>query len=137
MEIIITQWALDSYLDLKHEGAFSAADYKETIRPDVLLLRVYPNDPKFSNAKFWSAATLDKNPISESFKMKWHNLGERRLQLRLSIGLGFKDKLSGNSFLVHAYVKTDPKTERPELAKLMTRVELVRKGRYIERGRLI
>jgi hypothetical protein len=52
MEIIITQWALDSYLDLKHASQFSAKDYRETIRPDVLLLLVFPNHPKFANGKF-------------------------------------------------------------------------------------
>lgn len=136
MEIIITQWALDSYLDLKHDGAFSAGDYRETIRPDVMLLKTYPSHPKFSNGKFWSVATLDKNPIPEGFKMKWHNLGERCVQLRLSVGLGFGDELSGSAFLAHAYVKTDPKAERRELLKLKTRLELIKKGRYIERGRL-
>jgi hypothetical protein len=70
MNIIITQWALDSYLDLKHDGAFSATDYRATIRPDVLLLRVYPTHPKFSNGKFWSIATLNDSPLSDGFKME-------------------------------------------------------------------
>ncbi len=68
--------------------------------------------------------------------MKWHNLGERRIQLRLSVGLGFEEKLASSAFVLHAYVKTDPKAERRELLKLKTRLELIRKGRYIERGRL-
>jgi hypothetical protein len=77
MEIIITQWALDSYLDLKHANQFSAKDYRETIRPDVLLLLVFPDHPKFANGKFWSPASTDGNVLSAGFKMKWHNLGER------------------------------------------------------------
>ena len=39
MEIIITGWALDSYLELKHNKSFSAEHYKTIIRPDVLLLK--------------------------------------------------------------------------------------------------
>ena len=136
MDIIITQWALDSYLDLKHSGAFSATDYRATIRPDVLLLKVYPNHPKFSNGKFWSIATLNKNLLSDGFKMKWHNLGERRIQLRLLVGLGFKGQLTGISCLIQAYVKTGPKAEQREILKLQTRLEMIRQGRYIERGRL-
>jgi hypothetical protein len=31
MEIIITQWALDSYLDLKHANQFSAKDYRKRL----------------------------------------------------------------------------------------------------------
>ena len=64
MEIIITQWALDSYLDLKDATQFSAKDYKETIRPDVLLLLVFPNHAKFSNGKFWSPASVDGNVLA-------------------------------------------------------------------------
>jgi hypothetical protein len=136
MEIIITQWALDSYLDLKHARAFSANEYRETLRPDVMLLKVYPNHPKFSSDKFWSIATLDKSTLAEGFKMKWHNLGERCIQLRLSVGLGFGGQLAGSALLAHAYVKRDAKAERRELLKLKTRLELIRKARYIERGRL-
>jgi hypothetical protein len=136
MEIIITQWALDSYLDLKHACAFSAGEYRERIRPDVMLLKGYPGHPKFSSDKFWSIATLDKNPLPEGFKMKWHNLGERCIQLRLSIGLGFGGILAGSSFLAHAFVKTDAKAEKRELLKLKTRLDLIRKARHIERGRL-
>ena len=46
LEIIITEWALQSYLQLKHQGAFSRDDYKKTIRPDVELLKDgYPSPP--------------------------------------------------------------------------------------------
>lgn len=34
MEIIITQWALDSYLELKAETVFIVEEYKDVIRPD-------------------------------------------------------------------------------------------------------
>jgi hypothetical protein len=45
MEIVITEWALESYLDLKE--VFTKEEYLETLRPDVELLRDFPNNPKF------------------------------------------------------------------------------------------
>lgn len=68
--------------------------------------------------------------------MKWYNLGERCIQLRLPVGLGFGRKLASTALLLHAYVKADPKAEKRELIKLKTRLELIGNGRYIERGRL-
>jgi hypothetical protein len=35
LDIVITEWALQSYLDLKAQGAFTTAEYKQQIRPDV------------------------------------------------------------------------------------------------------
>lgn len=133
MEIIITAWALDSYLELKHNKRFSAADYKNIIRPDVLLLRNFSNSPspKFSSNKFWSPATYHNgSAILGGFKMKWHNLGDKKVQLRLPVGIMSK------AFLLSAYVKTDPKTEARQLAKFKTRLELIRRDQYTECGRL-
>jgi hypothetical protein len=136
MEIVITQWALDSYLELKYAEQFSRTDYSEVIRPDVLLLLQYPNHPKFANNKFWSQATIDGNPLSCGFKMKWHNLGNRRIQLRLPVGLGFPDELIGLAFLLDAYVKSDPKFERRQLSKMRARLQFIKKLNFTERGRL-
>lgn len=136
VSIVLTQWALDSYLDLKHAKAFSASDYKETLRPDAKLLESFPTNEKFSNSKFWSPATVDNNPLPNGYKMKWHNLGENRVQLRLTVGLGFDKELLNTAFLCDAYVKTDPKFEHRQLLKFKTRLELIRKRKYIERGRL-
>jgi hypothetical protein len=136
MEIVITQWALDSYLELKHEEQFSNTDYKGTIRPDVLLLLQYPKNVRFDNGKFWSQATIAGNPLSCGFKMKWHNLGDRRIQLRLPVGLGFPDKLAGLAFLLNAYVKSDAKFEARQLVKMRTRLQLIKKQIIHERGRL-
>lgn len=49
MNIVISQWALDAYLDLKSRQIFSPQEYWGTIRPDALLLRQYPLAPKFKN----------------------------------------------------------------------------------------
>lgn len=130
MDVVITDWALDSYLELKHERQFSTEDYRHTIRPDVLLLRIFPDPPQFGSNKFWSPADSMGVRIAGGFKMKWHHLGERQIQLRLPVGM------MEEAFLFHAYVKTDPKRESRYLAKFKTRLELVRQNRYTERGRL-
>lgn len=51
MDIVITDWALQSYLDLLND--FTEAEYREILRPDAELLKDYPNHPKFDNSKFW------------------------------------------------------------------------------------
>ena len=58
MKVFITQWALDSYLNLKHDQLFSDEYYRETLRPDVLRLKNYPNDPKFDIGKFWGSVEI-------------------------------------------------------------------------------
>ncbi len=131
MEIIITGWDLDSYLELKHEGVFSEEEYKDTIRPDALLLKNYPDNPKFENDKFWSIATdRTGKKIKDGYKMKWHQIGNGKVQLRLTVGI-FDD-----AFLCEAYVKRDESYERRKLAKFNTRLELIRRGTYAENGRL-
>ena len=88
MEIVITSWALDSYLDLKHRQVFTDQEYKTKIRPDVLLLKNYPTEIKFQNSKFWSQATdRSNNRIPDGFKMKWHQVGSGKIQLRLPVGI--------------------------------------------------
>ena len=124
MDIVITEWGLNSYLELKAEGAFSAQEYREKIRPDVLLLKVYPNHPKFSQANFWSPE------IQDGYKMKWHQMGNGKVQIRLPVGL------LGMAHLCEAYVKLDPKKEARMLARFKTHLQLIRLGRFTERGRL-
>ena len=115
---------LDSYLDLKAEKAFSTWEYREKIRPDVLLLKAYPNHPKFSQDTFWSPE------IKDGYKMKWHQMGNGKVQVRLPVGL------LGEAFLCEAYVKLDPKKEARMVARFKTHFQLIRLGRYTERGRL-
>lgn len=130
MEIVITAWALDSYLELKHKNQFAVNDYKITIRPDVLLLKAFPQHPKFANNKFWSPATMNGVTLIGGFKMKWHNLGANRIQLRVPVGM------FSEAYLCNAYVKTDSKAEARQMAKFKTRLELIRRGQYTECGRL-
>jgi hypothetical protein len=131
MEIVITEWALNSYLDLKHKNTFKADFYKSTLRPDVLLLQNYPNEMKFSNSKFWSIATDGLgSKINDGFKMKWHQVGAGKVQLRLPVGI------IGDAFLCESYVKSNEKLEKRKMAKFKTHLELIRKQIYTECGRL-
>lgn len=130
MEIVITQWALDAYLDLKHRQVFSIDEYWGTIRPDVLLLKKYPKDIKFDNGKFWSlAADPDGgNKLSCGYKMKWHQIGNGRVQLRLTVAM------VGDAFLCESYDKLNEKQEKRKLVKFKTYIQLIQRGQYSTRG---
>ena len=131
MDIIITAWALDSYLELKHNRVFSVDEYKKTIRPDALRLDNYPDDSKFKNNKFWSIATdQNGNNIEDGYKMKWHQIGSGKVQLRLTVGI------FAEAFLCEAYVKNDPKTEKRKMARFKVYLEKIRRNEYTENGRL-
>jgi hypothetical protein len=130
MQIVITDWALDSYLDLLQGGAFSRAEYWSILRPDVERLRSYPDDAMFGNHKFWSTASVRNNLIPDGFKMKWHNMGSGRTQLRLPVGIVTK------AFLCAAYVKSNPNAETKALIRFEQHVDLIRKGQFVRRGSL-
>ena len=131
MDIVITAWALDSYLEMKHKKVFSDDEYQNTIRPDVLLMGKYPGDPKFNGNKFWSIATdRSGNRVPGGFKMKWHQVGSGNVQLRLPIGV------MNECYLCEAYVKRDDKLEKRKIARFKTHLELIRRGTFTECGRL-
>lgn len=130
MNIVITQWALDAYLDAKHSGLFGEEYYKRTLKPDALLLREYPNHPKFDNGKFWSPASYNQHIIPNGFKMKWHQVGNGKVQLRLPV------TLTQNAFLCAGYAKRDDKLEKRQLAKFKTHCQLIEEGRFIHCGEL-
>ena len=131
MDIIITQWALDSYLDLKASHVFSEHEYNNIIRQDVLLLKNFPNDIRFKQSKFWSPAQDQSGQmISNGFKMKWHQMGSGQIQLRLPTGM------LNEAFLCQGYVKQNQKQEYRQLAKFKTYLQLIRQNVYTECGRL-
>jgi hypothetical protein len=124
MEIIITEWGLDSYLELKAQRTFTNEEYWKKIRPDVLLLEDYPMHPKFGQSHFWS------QEFANGYKMKWHQMGTGKVQIRLPVGV------FDSSYLCEAYVKENPKQEARKLARFKTHLQLIRLGRVPERGRL-
>ena len=129
MQVVITEWALQSYLDLY--GVFTMEEYHQILRPDAQLLKDYPNNQKFSNNKFWGPCK-DKSGsiIHQGYKMKWHNIGSGLVQLRLLV------VLSNNiAYLCNAYVKDNESTDYREMAKLKTKIQLINEGRFIFRGR--
>ncbi len=132
VDIIITEWALDSYLELVHAKTFSKEEYKETIRPDVERLKVYPNDLKFQVSTFWGRATdLRGQTIQDGYKMKWRQIGNGKVQLRLAIAI-----LGEESFLCRGYVKSDEKVDRREMAKFKNHIRDIHVGNYEYRGLL-
>lgn len=131
MEIIITAWALNSYLELKHKRVFSDKEYKNTLRPDALRIKNYPDDPRFKNDKFWSIATEPNgNKIEDGYKMKWHQIGNGKVQLRLTVGV------LCDAFLCEAYVKENPKVEKRKMARFKVYLKLIKDNEYTENGRL-
>jgi hypothetical protein len=130
--VVITEWALDAYLDLLHAGVFSKVEYRRVIRPDVELLASWPSHPRFASSKFWSVAT-DKagRPIPGAWKMKWHNLGPGKVQLRLGVVIA-----GPQAVLCRAWVKDSDATDKRELAKLKTHVNRIHSGQYVVRGTL-
>ncbi len=126
MDIIITKWALDAYLNLKHQGVFTQDEFEQIIQPDVLLLKQFPQHPKFLNGKFWSFASLKgQTRILHGFKMKWHQIGSGKVQLRLPIM-----QYNHQSFLCEAYVKHNHKVDARKLAKFKVHIQLIMQGNY-------
>lgn len=133
MEIIITQWALNAYLNLVlHQQLITKNEFSSEIKPDVLMLKRFPNEPRFSSGLFWSIARVTKGspPIPNGYKMKWHQIGAGRVQLRLPIGI------LEDAYLCSAYIKQNKKQEQRELAKFKTYLQLIRQNKYNECGKL-
>src|SRR5215218_3244838 len=131
VDIVITECAFQSYLELKHSGVITKEDYWGLVRPDVELLHDFPNHPKFRSDKFWGPAT-DKsgNHIPDGFKMKWHKLASGKVQLRLCVVLHRSEAL-----LCQAYVKDSPSRDKREAAKLKSHIRYIIAGNYTTRGK--
>ena len=134
MDVVITEWSLNSYLDLKHRQVFSKQEYHMILRPDAELLKEGwpPCNSKFLNPKFWGPATgLMGKTIQHGYKMKWHNIGNGRVQLRLAVVV-----LNGKIFLCQGYVKSDDKIDKRQMALLKNRINDIANGTYNYRGLL-
>ena len=132
-DVVITEWALASYLDLKHRAVFTKQEYISIIRPDVVLLKggIPPTHPKFANSKFWGPAKIRNVRLANGFKMKWHHLGQGQVQLRLPVTPGVQ-----KVFLCECYEKRNTSYEQRKLARFKTHMNLIAQGRYIYRGSL-
>ena len=132
-DVIITDWALGSYLDLKHRQVFTDQEYWNVLRPDVELLRtgIPSSHPKFANSKFWGPAKQRNTVLAGGYKMKWHQIGPGHIQLRLPVMAG-----SQQAFLCEAYVKVNANTELRKMARFKTQMNLISAGQYTYRGKL-
>ncbi|MBB63661.1 MAG: hypothetical protein CMO81_01185 [Waddliaceae bacterium] len=131
MDIVITEWALQSYLELRGRE-FTNEEYWKNIRPDVELLKDFPSNSKFELSNFWGPCK-DKSQarVPNCYKMKWHNIGPGRVQLRLLVV--FSDDMA---YLCQAYVKRDEKVDKRQIAKIKIRAKLIERGQVEIRGRL-
>ena len=129
MEIVITKWAVQAYLELR--AVFTQDEYQNAIRPDTELLVDYPHHPKFNNDKCWGPSK-DKSGaiIHQGYKMKWHNVGPGRIQLRLLVVIAHN-----TAYLCNAYVKSNEKKDFREMAKLKTKIHSsMKENTYFEEG---
>ena len=131
MDIIITNRALNSYLDLLHGGYITTEIYWKLLRPVILLVRRFPDAAKFGLGKFWSPATGRRGRIPDGYKMKWHNVRDGQVQLRLPVAI-----VDRSAYLSKAYVKKNRKKELRELAKFSVHIERIRQGKSGEVARL-
>jgi hypothetical protein len=133
--IVITEWALDSYLNLLHAGTFTKAEYKNVIRPDVVLLRegIPSPYPKFRQSVFWGPAKFGQNVLPAGYKMKWRQIGNGKVQLRLPVTtIG----ASRSAHLCFAYEKANTSVDQRMMARFKTHMNLISQGRYVHRGYL-
>lgn len=131
MKIIITDWALQSYLELIE--VFTKQEYQDILRPDAELLHEYPHHPKFRNNKFWGPCKEKSGKIVRNgYKMKWHNIGPGGVQIRLLVVV-----IDEIAYLCNAYVKNNENIDFREMSKLKNKIQLICEGRYIFRGTLL
>lgn len=131
MEIIITDWALSSYLKLKHGGVFTEEEYRKVLRPDTLLLREFPDHPKFGSSNFWGPATRKGGArVPNGYKLKWRQIGPGRVQLRVCVAI-----LDDLAYLCQGYVKGSQAKDHREAAKLNDRITQIIAGNYTLQSR--
>lgn len=98
----------------------------------MLRLQKYPNDPKFKQSKFWSLAQdRSGGVIMDGYKMKWHQVGCGKVQLRLTVGV-----FCNECILCEAYVKKDTKVDKRKLARFKVYLDLIRQGSHTTKGKL-
>ena len=104
MNIILTKKAFENYLNLKDKlHAFTTDEFNNIIKPDVFLLRQYPNNVKFNLQQFWCIVKESNNKtINNGFKMKWDSLGNSNNEIRLLVAI-----INDNAYLCRAYLKKD------------------------------
>jgi hypothetical protein len=131
--VVVTEWTLDSFLQLAQRGVLTSAEHGGVLRPDLVLLRqgLPATDPRFHAHAFWSPAKQGSWLIRGGYKMKWHQLGPLQVELRLAV-----TALPGQVLLCECYDKASSADERRKMARLKTQMNLIAAGRYTHRGTL-
>lgn len=131
MRILITEWGWESYGEMVGDQ-FSKAEYWQTLRPDIERLFALSSDAKFRDSKFWGPAESAANkPVSDGYKMKWHNMGSGRIQLRLGVVL-----IGPTAWLCHAWSKTKDAEDQRQCMALRHRITLIRAGQARIKGEI-
>ena len=110
---------------------FSNEEYWDVIRPKAERLKDFPDDPLFENPKFWGPAKDSKGEVKNLFKMKWHNLGSGKVQLRQVVAI-----LEDKAYLLKAYVKNNEKYDMRQIAISKIHLDLIKQGRVKILGEL-
>ena len=102
MTIVITEWALQAYTD-RLGGACSlmpniGADSAPMLNGSRCFLTIRNSQFELLGA----GADRSKKNVPDGYKMKWHNIGPGKNQLRLAVAL-----INGNAYLCQAYVKNN------------------------------
>jgi hypothetical protein len=76
--------------------------------------------------------------IKFGYKMKWHNLGPGKVQLRLCVVIletVFEKLKARRAFLCNSFVKNDM-SEAREMARLKMKIQKIEDGTFKYRGKL-
>jgi len=132
LSVVITEWALQSYVELVADNVFTREEYRKVLRTDVLRLKRYPDDHRFKLDTFWGPAKIRGGvAVTRGYKMKWHNIGPGKVQLRVCVAM-----INSTAFLCQAYVKGSDAKDKREAALLLGRIDLIEQGNFDYRGRL-
>ncbi len=132
MTIKVTQWGLDTYIGLVKKRIILKQDYDRIIRPDALLLKKYPSDPKFQNSNFFHPAGFNNGVmIPNGYKMKWGNIGPGTGELRVCVAI-----LNGIAYICEGYAKTDERQEQRMLIRFQGHIGNIKNNNFTECGEL-
>lgn len=133
MDIYLTQWGQNSYLNLIYKKRiFTNNEYRNLIRPDTLKLKNYPNDPAFQNSSFFHPAAFNNGvQIADGYKMKWGQLGSGKNELRVLVAI-----INGNAYICEGYEKTSVQGEQRKLAKFQAHIKKIKNGQWKSAGEL-
>lgn len=132
MDVFVTDWALQSYLELKQKRVFSDDEYHNKLRPDAEKIKNYPTDAKFTKNIGWGPAKEKGGAnVLHGFKLKWKQIGSGRVQLRVGVAI-----LAGEAYLCRGYVKNSDAIDKMEIARLKIHINRIVNANFKKIGKL-